>query len=90
MKAVSVRKSSDLLKVISKGCRAASWIMAEVITKTLSKFLWHEANLVRHTNSLLNASDAKYPELATRVINTASISRMPTQDKSLSKNRYLF
>ena len=30
-------------------------------TRTISKFLWHDANLVRHTSSLRNDSDAKCP-----------------------------
>ena len=53
---------------------------------------------MRHTNSLLNASDAKCQELASREVNTvseitASISRMPAPGKSFpktfGKNYYL-
>ena len=68
--------------------RPGTWL--KLITKTLSKSLWHDANLVRHTNSFLNASDTKCLESATREVYTvpqitASISRIPTRDKSLSK-----
>ena len=37
--------------------RPGTWL--KLITKTLSKFLWHDANLVRHINFLLCASDTK-------------------------------
>ena len=65
-----------------------TWL--KLLTKTLSKFLRQDANLVKHTNSLLNASDAKCPESTTREVDivsqiTASISLMPTWDKYLSK-----
>ena len=67
--------------------RPGTWL--KLLTKTLSKSLWHDANLVRHATSLLNASDAKCPESATREVDivsqiTASISRILTQDKYLS------
>ena len=60
-------------------------------TKTMSKSLWHDANIARHANSLLNASNAKCPNRQQeRLIDTvseitASISWMPTRDKSLSE-----
>ena len=62
----------------------------KLITKALSKPLWHDANLVRDTISLLNTSDARWSESTTRKIDTvpqitASISRMPTSNRSLSK-----
>ena len=46
---------------------------------------------MRHTNSLVNVSDAKCPESATRQVDTvsqitASISRMPIRDKSCQKH----
>ena len=70
-----------MLKVISKWCWATSWNVAEAHYKPLSKSLWHDASLVRHTISLLNVSNAKCAELATREVDTvpqitASISRM--------------
>ena len=79
-----------MLKVISKGCRERLGTWLKLLTKALSKSLWHDANPVKHTNSLLNTSDAKCPESATREVDivsqiTASISRMLTQHKYLSK-----
>lgn len=49
-----------MLKVISKRYGATFWNVAESqFTKTRSKSLWNDENLVKHTNTLLNDSDAK-------------------------------
>ena len=50
------------------------------VSKTLSKSLWQDANLVRHANYLLDASDAKcLTEVDTASEITVSISQMPTR-----------